>query len=444
MATEEFNKRESIDDLFREALADHKISPGNATWRRIRRRQWGRSYRGAYLLIALVILGAAGIIGYNSLPPLEGTDTTNELAIQGTDEGHTSDAAQEEVFAEKTGVPEHALSPKKPAETPGGDQQTNTGSTNAINTPEQVIAATEKTQFSESITSFEQTETQVSLLAKIREERDAYWLFKMKLMQMDLVTDKQTQDILQQRTEEKFRLRFRDDYARNANTLLSANFTPGITYYRSKPQKNYYSIDLTASHELSNRLSIDLGAGIYHEKDNGRYLFNYQSYDSVGYYMNVTSFYYDPQQDTVILNMKSVSVYDSVEHIRISNTANTYSYLQFPVGLTYRLLDFNRFSFSLRSGAIFMLLMSKDIPEASLNMSDVRLIDVSDETPLRRDAAWKYYTALQIRYQMSNKLFLTLEPIYQQYFGKLYRKESFSGAKHPYSIGFRTGVMFKF
>ncbi|MDZ7743126.1 MAG: hypothetical protein U5Q03_15660 [Bacteroidota bacterium] len=439
MATEEFNKREGIDDLFREALADHKISPGNATWHRIRRRQWGRSYRSAYLLIALVLLGAAGITGYYTLPGETGMDRSNEQAIQRNDEGHTSDAFQEDAIPAKPEVKEQAPSPAKPAKSLTDDQHSA-----PTTVAEQADATVGKPAFAENNAGFEKPETSTSRFTKTREDRDAYWRFKMKLLQMDVESGLQSPELLQQRTIEKFRLSFRDDYARKANALLSANFTPGITYYRSKPQKNFYSIDLTASHELSERLSIDLGAGIYHEKDNGRYRFNYQTYDSVGYYMNVTSFYYDPQQDTVILNMKSESVYDSVEHISVSNTANTYSYFQLPLGFTYRLFDFSRFSFSFRSGAIFMLLMSKDIPEANLSMSDAQLIDVSDETPIRMNTAWKYYTSLQISYQMSNNLFLTLEPVYQQYFGKLYRKETFSGAKHPYSIGFRTGVMFKF
>ena len=437
MATKDFNKREHIDDYFREALSDHKISPNASTWRELRRQQWGKSYRNTYISLALLLFAAVAVVGYFSLFESETTDPMHSENNIIRDEGH------------RPGKDIAAEIAEAPVEQSQAKHQDPLLEEKKLNVPEN--AGIENPVLAENNNAVERKNATAQIIQDENisfsvepERRDTYWMFKMKMLNMDINPPPGNAGQIDQRSGEKFRINFRDDYARKANTSLSLNFTPGITYYKSKPQKNFYSFDISGNLELSQRLAFELGGGIYREKDNGRYLFNYESYDSVGYYMNVTSYFYDEDQDTVILNMKSVNVYDSVEHITVSNTSNTYTYFQIPFGLRYRMFEFSRFTFSVRAGAIFLLMMEKDIPEANLNMAGVELIHVEDETPDRLNTAWKYYAAVQISYQMSGNLFLTLEPVYQQYFGKLYRRDNFTGTKHPYSIGFRTGLTFKF
>lgn len=235
----------------------------------------------------------------------------------------------------------------------------------------------------------------------------------------------------------------RSNYAKTKNVSLGIHLTPGITYYRSRPNKLLGAFDVNISWKPS-AISLETGLGLSHELDNSDFVVNYESYDSIGFYYNINSFSYDPVNDTVIFNKSAVGVYDSVEHLTLTHTVTQYTYLQIPLGLKYRFIHFNRVSFSARAGGILSLLLYKNEPEANPGLGDVRIHQIEQRVPTRLKTSWKLYAGIQFSYQLSNKISFDIEPIYMQYLKSPYEGRENKTFKRPYAVGIRTGISIHF
>jgi hypothetical protein len=435
--------RERIDDLFRDALADHRTQPSANFWKKAGFPLWYRSRKTYLVALAFLALGTAGVFFYNNSGDaiLDADLSTANGIIQQSNAEAPIVSALANADQNTNPATEIELEPHT-----SSIQEQETLETETARQTEKTIvqpANKAKTAFSSGKLSTNKIDFKSS--SQPTYFRDNYTLFKMNLLSLnpELLNDYGLEQIAEKNTE-KFRLFFKDDYAKKTNAYLSAHITAGITYYQSKQQKNFYSFDATGNVDLYDKLTFELGTGIYNENDNGKYTVDYETFDSVGYYMNVNSFTYDPIQDSLILNTQAENVYDSIRHLTVDNTVNSYTYLQFPIALRYKFIETKRLSFSLRAGSVFMLMLSKKVPEANSAIGGAEILNVTDDTPQRINTAWKYFIGMHINFQMGKKVYLTLEPQYQQYFGTLYQRKSVSELKNPYSIGFRTGLTIKF
>lgn len=431
--------REKIDDFFRDALKDHQIKPSRKVWNGISKRYWGGFSRRTILVLSFLFIGVGGTIIYFSVK--ENAPEPSQIV----------DNTQKNSDVESSVLPEAPETGKSDQPIVSTEYE-QTEDVEENEQPAEVIieqAATQnETEFDKPATLQTETDPDYESTAVSEIEIPAesnYFLFKMKMLSLSLTGDLAYPDFLESRPRLPFRSSASVDYARKKNIYVGAHAGAGITYYETGPQKNFFSFDLTSDFRISKNLTFEAGTGVFYEQDNGEYKIDYESWDSVGYYNNVVSFTVDPlNPDSIIFITKAVGVFDSIQHYSVSKTVNSYLYVQFPFALRYKFLEYKRFSFAARAGASFMLMLNRDEPEAKHNLYDVEILEIASENPERLNTAWRFNFGLNIRYQLSNKLLLTVEPNYQRYVSTLYRKRHGLNALHPYSFGFRTGLTIEF
>ena len=235
-----------------------------------------------------------------------------------------------------------------------------------------------------------------------------------------------------------------NDYYRKADLLLGAHITPALTYYPEGENKNSYAFELTADYQKSD-FFVQSGIGAEYYSEKGNYSINYESFDSVDYYYDVTSFNIDPNNpDSIIFNLKSTNVYDSVNHLKIEETSNKYLYMQIPLNVGYEIWGNSRFSVKIRGGVIFSWLVYKDEPVVTYHANDVTIVDISNNYPGRRKYNWQWMAGIGLNVRLSKKLIFSVEPVYKQYINSIYTKGSGMDKKLPYSVGLRTGIYLNF
>lgn len=243
-------------------------------------------------------------------------------------------------------------------------------------------------------------------------------------------------------TSPKFDFTVKNDYARKANMFFGCHFTPAITYYPSKANSNNYTIEITADY-VPSRFSLQSGIGLSYYDETGDYLVNYESFDSVGYYLNVISFSINPgNPDSIIFNLKEQNIYDTVKHYTISETKNKYLYIQIPFSAGYTLFNYKRLSCTLRAGVIFSVMVYKNEPEINYTATDINLINIEKQYPGRLSTNWQFSAGISFSYTLNHKIRFAIEPIYKYYLNPVYEKGADYSTKNPFSIGLRTGIYF--
>jgi hypothetical protein len=238
--------------------------------------------------------------------------------------------------------------------------------------------------------------------------------------------------------------RLKDDYAKPANLGFGAHVTPGITIYDPNPDKYFIGADITANY-FPSRWLIQAGVGYHLMQDLGEYEINYKTWDSIGYYREVTSFeFVKDNPDSLIIHYTKTTVYDSIPNLALTERNNKYSYLTFPVHLGYRFYENNRFSIYAKAGMVFSLLVAKNEPVVDVNISDASQIRIEKQIPARVKTNWHYTLGIQFGFKLGNDAILSVEPYFGQYLNSVYQPSEGYTGKNPSMFGLRTGIDLKF
>lgn len=222
---------------------------------------------------------------------------------------------------------------------------------------------------------------------------------------------------------------------------LSAN--PEIVLYPNDSINNSrnYNFDLSVSYHKSG-FFLETGLGISIARDEGRYFVDYESYDHIGSYNDLVGITYDSTETGVVpvYHSEEVDIYDSIRHLRIEKSTNTYTYLQLPLLIGYE-KKFKRFGYYVKGGPNFSLLINKNIPGAKLP-EDVRVFDVDARLAERIKTNWQLLFGAGITYRLSNNMDLAVEPTFRYYLNSAYDRQYVS-SKHPFAFGIRAGIKFR-
>ncbi len=241
-----------------------------------------------------------------------------------------------------------------------------------------------------------------------------------------------------------FDLTIKDGYVKKADILFGAGFSPAVNIYPDGQNRNDYSLELIAAYEKS-RFIVESGIGGNYTTEGVKYGITYSSYDSVGFYVNVNSFSIaQGNSDSVIFETSLKSVYDSIDHYRIQENTNKYTYLQIPLRIGYRIIEKDRFSLDLKVGVLFSLQVYKDVPDVPYQGNDGDRIEVIRHYPDRLTTNWQYTAGVGMNYHINRQLRFTLEPYYRQYLKSVYSTSSEYSARSPYAFGIRGGIYFHF
>lgn len=186
---------------------------------------------------------------------------------------------------------------------------------------------------------------------------------------------------------------------------------------------------------------LETGAAICLSDDNGRFLINYNSFDSIGYYDRVVSFSPDPNNfGSIQFKTETQGVFDSINHNLESQTANRYTYLQIPLMAGYHFYNNRLLTLSIKAGPIFSLMLNSSEPGINFNRENASLQSIDQLNPARVSTNWQVAAALGIGLHLSQRLTLQLEPTYKTYLRPVYRGYQ----TKPQSIGIKTGLLFRF
>jgi hypothetical protein len=235
----------------------------------------------------------------------------------------------------------------------------------------------------------------------------------------------------------------RDEYARTHEFSAGGTFMPSVIFYEPNPNNNGWTAGFDLRYSKS-RFMASAGAGISQFKDKGSWQVQYDTYDSVGYYTNITSFSINPDNpESIIFETKKETVYDSVPHVVIQEHTNSYTYLDIPAGIGFTFYERKRLSFTFMTGIRFSILMGKNEPTADLNVSDATDVSLTREVPARMKTTWRFTAGLEASYLLTDRLSFTLMPRYEQYLQSVYVAAPGYQAKKPYLIGVEVGIRYR-
>lgn len=434
------NGRENIDDFFKESLRDHRIEPSGNVWEKINIKFLndflkGSGNRNIYILFSgliIVGLGISSIFVFTARNESPNEYLINPPAIvENADSKQITENTQTQTHSNKINESIiEGVKSKNDNERQVTDQSQEKvlhkdNSKIVIDSPEKELTINDQTPI---------PSTKENQLLN-------YQIFKLRFLSTKLLLHENNKSLISREVSYFRDITFKDDYAKKADASFNIHLIPGITYYHSRPNKGFYGLDFTTEMDYGN-LSFEAGIGASYELDNGDYLVNYDSWDSVGFYYNITSFTVDPvNPDSVIFNKETVSVYDSIEHLDLRSTKRTYTYLQFPLAIKYKFLNYGKISFSVRGGCIFSVLLNKSEPELQHNIPQTEIIGIRQQTPSRRKTNWRVFAGIQFQYMLTNKIKINLEPVYMHHLKSPYVKGEYDMPK-SYTIGLRTGISF--
>jgi hypothetical protein len=430
-------RQHSIDKLFLESLGGHQITPSPATWASLSKQVPAKAGRSTLLyLLSGVAIGAFVFLMHSVLLYDSGETTTEVTAIsESTEIENTSQVATKTTSTET--------------------KETDINSTESLSTQTTISSSTEKTPV-QSTTSPSGT-TPVILLSQQnkgaeKQNEDGYANRSLLSISMagsinDQVEANSTMGIRESSERDYpdpiFDLNARDSYAKPADVYFGAAFSPSVNIYPDAQNRNDYSLEFVASIEKS-RFLIETGIGGNYTSESAEYRVNYTTFDSVGFYVGVTSFTVDPvNPDSVIFQTNLKNLYDSIDRFTILENTNKYAYLQIPLRLGYRVIQMPRFSVDLKAGLLFSIQIYKDIPGVPYQGNDVE-IEVVRQYPDRLTTTWQYTAGIGMNYHVNNKMRFTIEPFYRQYIKSAYSPSSEFPARSPYAFGLRAGLYFHF
>ncbi|MBK6347643.1 MAG: outer membrane beta-barrel protein [Bacteroidales bacterium] len=184
---------------------------------------------------------------------------------------------------------------------------------------------------------------------------------------------------------------------------------------------------------------IETGAAFCMSDDNGRYMINYNSWDSLGFYNKVISF--SPQPDgTIHFDTEVQGVYDSIDHRIETKTRNRYTYMQIPLMAGYRVYSNRILTISLKAGPIFSVMLASDEPGATFSENGTNLQSIENLSPSRLSTDWQVAAGLGLGFYLSRRFTFLAEPTYKTYLRPVYRNHNI----RPQSIGIKAGLLYRF
>ena len=234
----------------------------------------------------------------------------------------------------------------------------------------------------------------------------------------------------------------------NPDYYISLNYTP--EYFTSHSNLLTAKADFANTTDLSltiswRRLTLRTGLGIsFYNTDKYNYTVNYAKNQSIGTYSKVDSVSFSIIDNAIVPKYytSQITVYNKVNQIYQSQVDKKYAYLQIPLIVGCRLNDMNRLTFTLNAGPVLSLTMFKKAGEITYPDNAVEIIDVKSNEISRVSSYWDMLVSLGINYRLTGRLSLNIEPQYKSSIGSVYTTSN-PQLKKPYSVGLRSGIMFK-
>ncbi len=228
------------------------------------------------------------------------------------------------------------------------------------------------------------------------------------------------------------------------HTYTGASLSTGmICYSTSKEKQITWAAEGIVGMNIK-KLYLETGVGYRSMKQTGNYRIDYKTYDSIGYYNEVTSFEVDPNNDqNIILHYKETVVFDSIHHVAYTSPDFTYRYLTLPIKAGYSFWNRKRLFLTVEAGMEYNRLMKSVIPESGFNQPG-DISEIINQTETRNLNTWKINAGIRFGYRISNNILLIIQPGYSKYINSIYNTEKGYSNDKPCILNIKGGIMIDF
>jgi len=233
---------------------------------------------------------------------------------------------------------------------------------------------------------------------------------------------------------------------------LKSRWDLGLFYYSERiyyPEdtisyKKSYSFELTGRYHFT-EFFIQSGFGLAFSEDDGRAKIDYQKYELSGIYEDVYDITFDSTEFGMmpVYHTKTVEVYDTLDQYTYSPMNHRYVYLQIPILFGYESQFYNRVFYNIKLGPVLAIMIKDHVSDVDYPTGDVRIMHIDDQMPTRINTSWQFILGAGLGYNISNHMSLAIEPTFKYYLGSGYKTPAMS-TKHPYSIGIKGGLIYRF
>lgn len=222
---------------------------------------------------------------------------------------------------------------------------------------------------------------------------------------------------------------------------LGIEFSPEwITIPDNDNNIQSYGLDLSAKYHFSNWF-VESGLGVAFSKDDGVYNVDYQEALFKGSYQDVYDVTFDTSSGIPVPTYytKLVDVYDTIDHVIITENKNSYVYLNIPLNIGYTKALSEKFTFYAKTGLIASFKVYENIPTPTVTGTNTTIVAI---TPLyHQRTSWHLQAQLNvgIDYYITEKFLFGVEPN-ARYFVKSLVDPNTKG--NPYGFGVKLGFKY--
>ena len=420
-------KYNNIDDLFREGVSGFKATPSEGLLKDIEAARLAeiRSGRKAIYLwtLAALLLLVAGISGWfffgaqSTEKAIHPNQITEDVILEKQIEKSPIEQIevhenQELITSENNVSPEKELAIGDPVfegkvSSPYYVEENNSNALNEASVTNQENVNLEELQY-----------------------RSIYEIAQMETEPIDPRTVKGMEEYLEKRS--------------NVHFYTGVGATIAMAYYPSTTDQFTWSADIALGMKVHD-FYIESGVGYQEMQERGIYQIDFKTRDSIGYYNEVVSFEIDPQNpDEITYKTQQTTVYDSVDHYEHKTPLIKYTYLNIPLKFGYRFYQKDHFSVSAEAGVIFSKMLTKEIPEPTINYPEYELIAITNQTPERVDLNFQWQVSLRLNYRFAKTMSVAVQPVFTKYINSIYDTKAGHPNVKPYTMGVRFGIYFDF
>lgn len=186
---------------------------------------------------------------------------------------------------------------------------------------------------------------------------------------------------------------------------------------------NSYTLSAEPSYFFNDNWFVRFGTGFSFVRDRGFAKIRYLANEYMGSYDDV----YDITFDTVsgdivpVFHTKTVEVWDSVQHITVSEVTNKYIYMQIPVLFGYyHKKPGSEIGWYLMGGPAFNFKVGSWIDDPKLEEKNASIIELQNNLPIRSNNYFQLWFGAGLEYEVNKKLSIAVEPGYRYYFKSIY------------------------
>lgn len=424
-------KYNSIDDFFKEGVADYQVMPSDKVWKNIESEYFkvnNAGKRNAMIwALASLLLITGSIITWTML-----TNNTEQSSL-------ASHNGEEMVAAKSIDMAETKM-------------ETNTINEESPNITDNIGQAVETNDFTvdeetgnESIDLYNnQPKLNNDLLASIKPGLSLIGTNQMNTLKHRSIysVESSAPGSMIERHEPKIIV----DYLKKRKNLhfyTGASTSIAMVYYPTTTDQPTWTADLVYGLKLK-RCYMETGIGFQKMKERGNFQIGYRTNDSIGYYNKVTSFELNPENpNEITFKTTTTTVYDSIDHHLLQSPLYYYDYIVFPVKFGYKFHQKEQFSVSAEAGIIYSFLTKTYVPEVQFNDPESQLIGITNNTPERAEHNFRVHVALRFNYNVTKTVSLSAQPEFTKFLNSIY-KPSYNTTARPYTMGIRFGVCFDF